>query len=232
MQVKESVNYSMFKSIEGNRPVNEIHLNRLTDSMEQKLLIAPIIVNEDYQVIDGQHRLEASKRLKLPIRYIVANGYRLQDVHRYNRNSKNWGYQTYVDGYARMGKQAYIDFKKFQETHNFNYSTALLLLGNDSASTSESIKDGSFTITQKERGERIADWIHILDDYIDFATIRPFPHALIHLYKHEDFNFSHFLGKLQNQQSSLVKCTNTSTQVELIESIYNYKSRNKVNLRF
>ena len=60
MQVKETKNYSMFTTIGGNRPLNELHLNRLKKSMEEELLISPIIVNEKHEVIDGQHRLRIS----------------------------------------------------------------------------------------------------------------------------------------------------------------------------
>ena len=43
--------------------------------MTEKLLMCPIIVNENYEIIDGQHRYSASKELGLPIRYIVGEGY-------------------------------------------------------------------------------------------------------------------------------------------------------------
>ena len=103
LQVKETKNYDMFSSINGNRPKNQLHLKRLKKSMEEELLVSPIIVNEKYEVIDGQHRLQISEELRLSVRYIVCDGYGLDQVHRLNQNSKNWQLIEFIKGYADMG---------------------------------------------------------------------------------------------------------------------------------
>ena len=38
----------------GNRDINIAHKNRLKKSIEEESLCVPIIVNEKYQIIDGQ----------------------------------------------------------------------------------------------------------------------------------------------------------------------------------
>ena len=60
-QVIKTNDYNTFKVMPGNRPVNKLHVRRLSKSMEEKHLMSPILVNEKMQVIDGQHRLEAQK---------------------------------------------------------------------------------------------------------------------------------------------------------------------------
>jgi len=232
MQVKETKNYSMFSTIEGNRPKNDLHLKRLRKSMEQELLISPIIVNEHHQVIDGQHRLQVSKELKLPLRYIVATGYGLSEVHRLNQNSKNWTMVEFIDGYADMGYKEYIYLRDFLERTELNLSSALALLGSDNTSRTKEIKNGTWEAVHIDRAETIANWVNIIKQYHNGGTRQIFVRALIRLYKNENFEFSHLIGKIALQPASLVPCLNTDQYMTLIEDIYNYRSRNKVSLRF
>lgn len=232
MQVKETKNYSMFTTIGGNRPLNELHLNRLKKSMQEELLISPIIVNEKHEVIDGQHRLRISSELKLPLRYIVAEGYGLNEVHRLNQNSKNWTMTEFIDGYADMGIKEYIYLKDFLDRTDLNISSALALLSSDTGKNINDIKNGTWKAVHQERAETIADWVNIIKQYHNGATRQVFVRALIKLYNNENFEFSHLIGKIALQPTSLVPCVNTEQYLTLLEDIYNYRNRNKVSLRF
>ena len=48
----------------------------------------------------------------------------------------------------------------------------------------------------------------------------------------EEFDLKTFIRKLELQPSALSDCSNRTQYKMLIEDIYNYKSRNKVNLRY
>ena len=96
-QVIKTNDYNTFKVMPGNRPVNKLHVRRLSQSMEEKHLMSPILVNEKMQVIDGQHRLEAQKSLKLPVFYIINKGYGKKETHMLNSNSKDWKNDDFMD---------------------------------------------------------------------------------------------------------------------------------------
>ena len=231
MQVRESKNYKMFKFVDGNRPTNDLHIKRLKESMSEEYLMSPIIVNEQKEVIDGQHRLKVARELQLPIRYIVCAGYGLPQVQRFNQNSKNWGGMEFINAYADLGNEHYHYLIDFMEANGLSHAVAASLLS-EQEKMNEKIKDGMFKATEKRRGDVIADWINILKPMFTPAAQRNFVRALLSLYSKEDFNFSHFIGKLRLQPTALVPCTNNEQYLSLIEGIYNYKSRNKVNLRF
>ena len=77
-KVFSTMNYEIFSSLDGNRIVNPLHVKKIADSMKIKVLFIPIIVNEEFQVIDGQHRLEARKQLGLEVPYIICPNYTLE----------------------------------------------------------------------------------------------------------------------------------------------------------
>ena len=69
--VHKTNDYDLFNDIFGNRKIAKYHINNIKQSFSEKQIEAPIIVNEKYEVIEGQHRFRSCKALELPIYYIV-----------------------------------------------------------------------------------------------------------------------------------------------------------------
>lgn len=62
--------YSVFKYLKGNRGINLKNVNSIVDNVRDNgLLPTIVIVNENMEVIDGQHRIEAFKQLNLPVEF-------------------------------------------------------------------------------------------------------------------------------------------------------------------
>lgn len=77
--------YSIFKSIMGNRTINLKNVNNIINNIKKNgLLPTVIIVNEKMEVIDGQHRLQALKELNLPVYYQIKEGLSINDCIAYN----------------------------------------------------------------------------------------------------------------------------------------------------
>jgi hypothetical protein len=234
-QVLMTTDYDLFQNISGNRHINKLHLNRLKTSMQEKYLAVPIIVNDKYQIIDGQHRYEAAKDLGKPIYYIKIDGLKLPDIHRLNTNSKNWGADDYLDGYVELGYPEYIRYKAFKEKYKFGHDeTKALLSGTKTADGHQvnGFKEGSFRIKDLKEAEVNAEKILLVGEYYDGIKRRSFVKAMIELFRNVQYNHAQFLKKLKFQRDSLIDCTNAKQYITLIEEIYNYKSAKKVNLRF
>jgi len=82
MEIQSTTNYSIFTSITSNREVNEAHVKALMKSIQENNLLSinPIMVNTEFGVIDGQHRLEAAERLSERIYYIVSDKVSKADI--------------------------------------------------------------------------------------------------------------------------------------------------------
>ena len=100
LQIHSTVDLSVFKILEGNRNINLGNVERLVKSIEENgFLQMPIIVNENYEVIDGQHRLMAARKLNSIIYYHKVNNYDLKTAIVLNRNQSNWSISDYIRSY-------------------------------------------------------------------------------------------------------------------------------------
>jgi hypothetical protein len=238
IQVHTTKDYSLFKTLNGNRDVNQLHLCRLKESMKKNHLTTIIMVNEKFEIIDGQHRFLISQELKLPINYIISKNYGLAEVQVLNANMKNWTIVDYVTGYCDLGYKDYIVYRDFITEYNFTNQIAILILTGEHQSGSSEInpatkfKEGLFKVKDLNNAKRMADKIMMIEPYYKGFLRRSFIIALFGMFKNENFEFTEFITKLKQQPTTLQDSTNISQYKSLIEEIYNYRRREKVNLRF
>ena len=232
-QVHTTTDYHLFKPIDGNRTKNVLHLARLRKSISERYLFTIIVVNEKYEIIDGQHRFEIVKELGLPLNYVICKNYGLPEVHILNQNAKTWNSTDYLSGFCKLGITDYIEFEKFIKANDLPFQIGLLLLsGGDSTRHFELFKSGNFKILDLDFAEKTVQKLHIIGKYYEGYKRRWFVYALIKLLNKDNFEFTEFLQKLKLQPTALQDCINVHQYVELIEEIYNYRRSVKVNLRF
>jgi len=233
-QVYTTTDYFLFKSIKGNRNKNLLHIDRLKKSMMENYLFTIIIVNELYEIIDGQHRFDVIKELGLPLHYVICKGYGLDEVHILNANSKTWKSDDYLEGYCNLGYKEYLTYREFQTQYGLGHSQAMLLLGH-SGTGGDAIKEfyaGKFKVKNIAESKKKADLLLMIGNYYEGFQRRSFIFAFLRLLQHPNFEFSEFIQKLKQQPSSLTDCGTADQYISLIEEIYNYRRKVKVNLRY
>jgi hypothetical protein len=234
-QVHTTTDYFLFKPIDGNRNKNLLHLNRLKKSMTENYLFTVIIVNEKYEIIDGQHRFECVKELKMPLHYIICKGYGLNEVQILNQNSKTWNADDYLAGYCNLKNENYLIYKEFKQRYQFGHNECMSMLtgvNTGSGPMFEDYKNGNFKVTHLLMAEKEAQQIWQLKNIYDGFKRRAFVYAMLSLFDKPQFDFSEFLQKLKKQPSALKDCVDIKQYISLIEEIYNYRRHEKVNLRF
>ena len=247
--VYETNDLSIFKVMKGNRTPNPQHIRRLASSMKHNgSLQNPIIVNEKMQMIDGQHRLIAARESGKGIYYIIVKGYNLPEVQVLNLNQKNWTAKDFMNGYADMGVESYIKLRDFCAKNNdFSLSNCISLCSNrdgtafgvsnkfragrDSVTNiKEVFNEGTWKGNNFELGQDYANKLKTIEPFYDGYNRMSFVRALMVIFKNKEFNFETFLKKLRIKK--LDHCVTTTDYKSLIEEIYNYNSRKKLNLRY
>ena len=232
-QVHTTTDYFLFKPIGGNRNKNLLHINRLKKSMAENYLFTVIIVNEKLEIIDGQHRFDVIQELGLPLHYIICKGYGLNEVHILNANSKNWNADDYEEGYCNLGYKDYVLYRDFRKNYNIKHNECQLLLAKKPHQALKSaFYHGEFKVTNLQEAIKTIEQILLIQPYYSGVRRSSFINTMISLFKNPNFEFTEFLQKVKLQPYALVDCATTSQYKSLIEEIYNYRRREKVNLRF
>jgi hypothetical protein len=226
--------YNKFKTKQGNRELNQLHLKRLMSSVKEiDLLHAnPILVNENFEIIDGQHRFNVCKELKKPIYFLMVKGLGLNEIQVLNANSKNWKMEDYIDGYCSMGMVEYCEFKKYIETTDLGISVLLALLcGSNNSDHTSDLKNGKLKLTHKNRTLVVLQWLKDWSEYYEGCKRRSFVVALVQLYSIKGYSHEKMMQKIKYQSAKLVDSLNVKTYLALLEEIYNFKERGD-KLRF
>jgi hypothetical protein len=234
-QVLSTSDYSLFKRQAGNRVINAGHVKRLTESIKQQDLMIPIIVNNKMEVIDGQHRLEARTRLKAPVYYLVVDGYGLAETQRVNANNKNWNIADFVDGYVEMNYYHYKVYKQFRNRYQFGHQESMMLLSGLKQGDGNGWKEfqsGGFCVVDLDKANDVAEKIYAIEPYYAGYKRRSFVMAILHCFKHDEYNHEEFIQKLAYQSSKLVHCVTIVQYLKIIDEIYNYKRKPEDKIRF
>lgn len=149
--VYRTTDYSKFKRLEGNRAVLTTRVTKIMKSIKKNgYIFNPIIVNENYQVIDGQGRLEALSALRLPVDYVMAKGAGREQCIALNAYGTVWTMKDYIDSYCEDGNENFIRMRDvINEFPDMGIAIKIMLLSGLSSVPNESIKKGDVTVTEK-----------------------------------------------------------------------------------
>jgi len=248
-QVLETNDYGKFKFIAGNRVIAKLHVSRLKQSFQNVYLISPILVNQNFEIIDGQNRYLAAMELNLPIRYIIVNDYGIREVQILNTNMKNWKKEDYLQSYCELKYPEYLKFKNFMRRFpDFGIASAeailTLRLGGNIQRTDKNFtdtNDGSYTIKYFEEGDlsipdldysiECAEKIMMYKPFYEGFNRRIFVVANLGIFKVDGYIHSQMIQRLKSNPTALQHCATVGQYKIILEEIYNFRSREKLQLR-
>jgi len=230
--IKSTNNYSLFQPLKGNRDINRGHVVRIKESMKKQMLPTFIEVNERYEVIDGQHRLEALKELGLPVYYIVNEGSGLREAQRHNEIKKKWGYADILASHCAAENDNYLFIQYIMNKYNLTLFNALIACqrGNDGQRIQYKFLQGELEITNKKEIEDLIRKALRINAFVNIMRKTAWS-AILQCVDSQYFDVDVFIRKLTYLKDQFSPQVTKKQQIAQIEEIYNYKSRNKVNLR-
>lgn len=227
--------YSIFKSLQGNRTVKNPRVIKTMESIQELgWLTEPILVNEKMEVIDGQGRLEALKRLEMPIEFIIEKHIGITECQYLNRYQKNWSTMDYIDSYIAMGNDNYIWLKSTIKIYSqLKCSTIYSVAATKGKSSSigggssyTSLERGVLNLSLKERTDvenalfflsRFADTIQYLGGRKDV-----FYSAIMFLYSLDCVDNERLCSAINNARyDGMVSSSTVEGYLQQFERLYN-----------
>lgn len=236
-QIEKTFEYSVFERLPGNRPIDEAHVRNLMQRMRKKYMMSPIQINQNFQVIDGQHRLEAHRRLGLEVPYFVCNNYGLEEVQELNAQQKKWKIADFVKSYIELGNKNYEIYEWFISRYKLPHTITVSMLSgvhreSNRANMRTTFESGYFKVTDLQGAKDIAEKLWQIEPYFSHWNNRGFVSAMLFCFQKKAFDFDKFLQKLEANPLMLKQCATTVMYIKLIEEIYNFRSRDKVSLQY
>lgn len=229
--IQESMKYDDFSILEANRLINQPHVQELIKSFEDTPDIArthPILVNENLEIIDGQHRYLAWKELKRPIYYIMEKGLTVTDAIRLNTNQRAWKIEDYARAYAMSGNPHYQQFLELKAEFNIHFRELQTYCeGYEAHQANKRFRAGRMKLMKDK--SLIRKRLEMLQDVTElYSGVRRLPSGfalgMLDAFKNPKYNHELFLNKfkLVGEKETGNFSGNRNDWLRVIEHIYNY----------
>ena len=155
--------FSKFKILERNRDTSKAHVNKLIGSLQEpRGQVEPITINEKWEVVNGQHRLEAAEDGGLDhVIVIMSYGATIKDVIVMNTTQKRWIFWDFLKCHSHesaSNSAEYQKLKKFLKDYPISHKAALwLLTGNNHDYGMEDFEAGTLKIIHLEEAQKQGD---------------------------------------------------------------------------
>lgn len=232
-----STDYNLLKNLKGNREINPTNYNKLSRSMKEKALAIPICVNENFEIIDGQHRFLAAQELNIPFYFYIEEGYNENDMKRANLVGSNWNKNDFLNMYISQEDGVYIKIKELMDKYNILISDIIKIIAAVREDNYKEIgiafEEGSMIITDEDFND-IEDFLECLYIFNDFKHYNrsKFISAYLELYLHPKYNHAQMVEKYNKRKSQLVpQLTRDSYLTLLANKIYSF-GQSKSNIYY
>lgn len=239
MKILTTTNYTQFKKVTGNRPVNLHHVNYLIklNSEINEMWQYPGKISKNGYLLDGQHRIKACEAQGWPFPYIVTEKDYIpgkNDVAILNTAQLGWRILNYIHFYADNGNEQYQFLEHLMSEYQLKHPNILgLFSGNH---WNKAIKNGTFVLFKSpEEKELMEDMVKAyvslrgkVKNIVFYHSC--FPKALRTVFK--KFSAEDLIVALDKGGVALQPQRFVRDYLRNLEAIFNYHRQEKNHVRF
>ena len=222
--------HSKFKFLAANRPIKQSHVDKLIGLLnEPKGQLLPVVVNEKYEVIEGQHRVKACMALKIPVTCIKVDGLTIEDVISMNTTQSGWNFNDYLHSHSHISRPNHMEYKKvinFLEDYKLSTTVSRWLLsGNNHDLGKKDFEEGTFKVKNLTYAETQGSYFNKIKAFnTDLPGKVKFGTAFIKVQNLPRFSMSICLSQLEKYCGKYFKQTggNTEEMLECLIRCYNF----------
>lgn len=233
-EIRSTGDYNAFRTVKGNRKVRPSHVKKLKLAIEkdpESTQYNPILINERWEVIDGQHRLEAMKQLELPIYYVKVKGLTLDNVQQLNSISKQWQPVDYAQAFALLGNDNYAKYLEVKESdYSLNHDSLLRYLSLDNPITSVSFTEGKLRVDNFPRSWELLTQLYDIGAYYPRFQLRSFALAFLKFATEDHYDHSRMLSQMEKYAAKYLNdYAREQDYFKALNKVYNQGKHDKVH---
>lgn len=157
--IYKTTDYDGFVFTDWNRDVTPVRVAKMVNSIKKYgWLPEPVLVNERFEVIDGQSRVKALEKCGLPVEFIVKGGVGMEECKALNLFQQNWGIEDFIDSYVAERNRHYIWLRQLVDEYrglgkSIVCSIACFPTEQHSGQYADIIKNGDFKVSEQNKVE-------------------------------------------------------------------------------
>lgn len=217
---------------ESNRIINRTHVDKIIESIRKHgyLPDKAILVNENMEIIDGQHRYQACVELGIDPIYKVVKDADDDLMIDLNSSQTSWGVQDYIHYYANKGLIPYQLLSEFMEKNKLNSTLAISLLKTDDGRIHKIIRAGELICSKRdvEQAQQIFEFAQLIAGECRLPINRYLCRALRQLSNIENFQWGRLLEQIDHNRDRVYQCSKTTSYVDMFKAVYNFRKKNRV----
>lgn len=205
LPVYRTEDYTIFKKLGGNRELYLTHVNRLVKLIDEDPEFTrknPLKVNEQMEVIDGQHRLAAFQKFSEnggnpSLYYVIHDGLTLKDARAMNAGSKAWNPKDYATAFALEGNKEYQTYLNFLDEFKLNhhvlthYLTGVSFKGND-------FRIGEFKVKNEKLAKSLLTKLKEVGQYYPYWKLQHFGHSFYEIANSPKYDHKRMLEQISS----------------------------------
>jgi len=230
--IYQTNNYNKFSFAEMNREIDYKHVERLKKEMQERFIRTNIIVDDQYVILEGQHRYEAIKDLGLPLTYTIINPEDSESfIISMNTNTKNWKNDEYLNFYVKKEKtknplnchdMPYHNFKRARD-YKIHFMTLIeLIYSSRQKEHTIGFGKGKLFIQDKALFKENVNFLVTAMKQHKACEHRNTQLALCKYLIDKNFDKETFLEKLKKFPDKLVRSSTMDQATLNIKTLYNY----------
>ena len=238
-------NYDLFIFPDWNRDIAIPRVTKMVESIKKVgWLPQPALVNEKFEVIDGQSRIKALEYLKMPVEFIIMPGIGREECQNLNRFQKNWTTRDFIDSYISEGNENYIWLKEMLSRYKVLTANVVMAIARAKGEawsvpngSRDSITDGSLCLTNEEKNhvENVFFYLSRFSDTANFLGGRKdvFYSAVLFMSMIDGVDKERLCAVVNNARfDGMVSSGTVEGWLQQLEFFYNKKLRkdNKVDV--
>ena len=215
--------YSLFTTFPLNRKAEKSQKLVRSISRADLTPYTPILVDKNMAIIDGQHRVQACKKLGLPIFFVVAKddvdtslAIQLLQEQTVWRMSEFLHFQSVVQG------GCYADLERFEKMWNLGISNSMVVYP-AKAITSQTLREGVMHFDKNTKADDIAAFLCSSEVMaLKHGRTRPFCLAVRKAF---DIYNNRELSKIQRRLITIPQCANYEQYLTAFANIVNRRNK-------
>lgn len=233
-----SNDYDKFKILNYNRDIDQTRVDKIKKVIASDGFLVPILVNQDWYVVDGQHRLNAVRQLGKKLSYVqydIPTDKLPIIIAKLNSTAKTWKMINYLDMWYILGKEHYVWIGETVKNLDLPFTNFYKMLTSTAMKFSQKFKDGTLTLTQsqrdrlEERGKQFNEVRFSEKRFADFGT--GFLVAITNIVTTKGYDHQTMMTAIKEYPGSLLKCRTASEFKGQLLDLYNRMATPKNKIR-